>query len=81
MFILFQLKGDDDVVTEKTLHECWGKNVKVVCLDGQVISGYCRYFTQAFDNEPEIASITVDNHLGLTEIYQNEIETIEVIEK
>jgi len=77
--MLFLQKGDDDMVTEKELYKYWGKKVKVTCSDGQIILGHCRYFTQAIDNEPEIASITIDNSLGLTEIYQNEIMTIEVI--
>lgn len=67
------------MLSEKELHSYWGKNIKVICTDGQVIAGYCSNFTQALDNEPEIASITIDNPPGLIEIIQNEIESIEVI--
>ncbi|KAE9633800.1 hypothetical protein GND95_08705 [Defluviitalea raffinosedens] len=68
-------------MTEKELCNFEGKEIKVICSNGRVLSGFCVYFTQALDNEPEIASITVNNHLGFTEIYQNEIETIEIITK
>lgn len=33
------------------------KNIKVTCVDGEVIQGYCCDITQALDNEPEVTSL------------------------
>ena len=58
-----------------------GKNIKVTLLDGQIIIGFCRGFTQAIDNEPEIAEIDIELENGhLTGAFQDEIESIEVVE-
>lgn len=55
--------------------------LKVVSVDGDTIIGPYERFTQALDNEPEIASIDIGS--GNTgwgyEIYENEIKSIEVI--
>ncbi|MBU3226796.1 hypothetical protein [Clostridium algidicarnis] len=62
------------------LWEYVGKSLKVVCIDNQVIKGKCDGYTQALDNEPEIASISIERtkDYGI-EIYENEIKSIEVI--
>ena len=62
------------------LWEYVGKSLKVVCIDNQVIKGKCDGYTQALDNEPEIASISIERtkDYGI-EIYENEIRSIEVI--
>ena len=67
------------------LWEYVGKNIKVICNDGQIIKGKCDEYTQALDNEPEIASISIASisiaRIGYgIEIYENEIESIEVID-
>ena len=62
------------------LWEYVGKNIKVICDDGQIIKGKCDEYTQALDNEPEIASISIARIGYGIEIYENEIESIEVID-
>ena len=58
-----------------------GKNIKVTLLDGQIIIGFCRGFTQAIDNEPEIAEIDIELENGqLAGAFLDEIESIEVLE-
>jgi len=49
--------------------------------NGNVIKGYPVVFTQAIDNEPEIAEIDIELENGhLTGAFQDEIESIEVVE-
>lgn len=57
------------------LYEYLNKNVRVVLKNGHVYTGKVRDYTNALDNEPEIASICI----GHTELYENEIESIELI--
>lgn len=52
-----------------------GKRVKITCVDGEVITGFAYDYISESDNEPEPASITIDH----IEIYENEIEKIELI--
>jgi hypothetical protein len=53
---------------------------KIICNDGQIVTGNYAGFTQALDNEPEIAQIDVYNKNGtLIGVYENEIKSIEVI--
>lgn len=54
-------------------------NLKVVTVDGKVFIGPYNGFTQALDNEPEIASICIARTGYGIEIYENEIKSIEVI--
>jgi len=61
------------------LWEYVGKNIKVTCIDEQIIEGKCDGYTQALDNEPEIASISIERIGYGIEIYENEIKSIEVI--
>ena len=53
--------------------------LKIICNDGEIITGYYRGYTSAINNEPEIAQLdvlTTDNkYIGL---YENEIKAIEV---
>lgn len=61
------------------LWEYVGKKIRVNCLSGEVFEGKCTDFTQALDNEPEIDSIGLES-AGLNyELYENEIESIEII--
>lgn len=67
-------------MTEIELCKFVDKNIKVICTDGPSVQGFCSIFTQALDNEPEIASICIENSEGeLIEVYLNEIKSIEVI--
>ena len=60
-------------------HELNNKiDLKVITLDGKVITGPYGGFTQALDNEPEIASICIEKIGYGIEIYENEIKSIEV---
>lgn len=62
-----------------------GKNVKIICTDGEVFTGIVSDYIFPEDNEPEgIAAIDIDNcpqksgeSVSFTE---NEIDDIEVIE-
>lgn len=54
-------------------------NLKIVTIDGEVITGPYGGFTQALDNEPETASICISKVGYGIEIYENEIKSIEVI--
>lgn len=62
------------------LWEYVGKKIKVICIEGEVVKGKCNGYIQALDNEPEIASITIDAGKIDYEIYENEIAKIEVVE-
>lgn len=58
------------------------KKIRVTCKDGKIFEGINEYFTQALDNEPEVASICIQEEgcSYLTELTEPEIEKIEVIE-
>lgn len=68
------------MLSESELYKFRGKGIKVICIDGDIIEGFCSIFTKSLDNEPEIASITIENSSGLIEVYQNEIKSIETLE-
>ena len=69
------------MLSELEMAKNTGKNIKVTLLDGQIIIGFCRGFTQAIDNEPEIAEIDIELENGhLTGAFQDEIESIEILE-
>ena len=59
------------------LWEYVGKNVQITCVDKQIIRGKCDGYTQALDNEPEIASISIARDGYGIEVYENEIELSE----
>lgn len=61
------------------LWEYVGKTIKVTCLSGKMFQGKCTDYTQAIDNEPEVASIGVDAKGVSYELYENEIKNIETI--
>jgi hypothetical protein len=56
-----------------------GKHIIVTCINGNVIEGKCDEFTQALDNEPPIASISIAKNGYGIEIYENEIKSIKEI--
>jgi len=64
-------------MTEDELYQFEGKYIRVACTDGKVFSGFCSIVTQALDNDPEIASIVIENR-GLTEIMLPEIQSITI---
>lgn len=58
------------------LWEYRGKNVRITTDDGQIFEGIAHEYTSDLDNtELGIASICI----GHTELYENEIEKIELI--
>ena len=57
----------------------YGNQVKVTCIDGMVVEGLYSIYTQAQDNVPEKASITLETDDGLVEIYEDEIRNIETL--
>ena len=66
-------------MTERQLYECQGKKIKVTFNNGSVQTGECFHFTQALDNEPEVASISLRKETGPIEIDQTEIKSIAFI--
>ena len=53
--------------------------LKIKTVDGNIVIGPYGGFTQALDNEPEIASIEIKKDGYNIELYENEIKSIEVI--
>lgn len=53
--------------------------LKIKTIDGNIVTGPYEGFTQALDNEPEIASIEIKKEGYSLELYENEIKSIEVI--
>lgn len=79
------------MITQKELemYHTQKKNIRVKCRDGKTIEGFCDFFTQALDNEPEEASITLNSPRDVkanmvlspyTEIMEHEIEKIEYLD-
>lgn len=70
------------MITELEMAKAAGKNLQVTLKNGNIINGFCFGFTQAIDNEPEIACIDMRILPGKNwkEYLQTEIETIEVLE-
>ena len=69
-------------MTEEKLYSYLGKNIKVMCIDGDVVEGFCEVVTKAIDNEPEVAEISLKtdkNSNGLIGITLPEIKAIEII--
>ncbi|MEL3907578.1 MAG: hypothetical protein P1P64_01010 [Treponemataceae bacterium] len=68
-------------MTELEMAESAGNNIKVKLKTNKIIKGFCRGFTQAIDNDPEIAEIYVKDKTGRTHgFFQTEIESIEILE-
>lgn len=65
---------------EEKLKAYYGKHVKVYCTDNIVITGFYCIYTRAIDNDDgEGASIMIETKTNLVEIYENEIEDIELL--
>ena len=64
------------------LEDYVGKKVRIISINDNEFIGKAEGFTQALDNEPEIASIDIENEKDskLYELYENEIKSIEIIE-
>ena len=69
--------------TELELYDIYEKahTIKVILHDKTVIEGTVYGFTSAVNNEPEIAQIDIELENGqLTGAFQDEIESIEIVE-
>ena len=71
---------------EFVMYKAENKNIKVTLTDGEILEGYCKEFSSAYDNDPEEASITLENPVQvktskrlypMTEIMEHEIDRIE----
>jgi len=62
------------------LYEYVDKKVKVTLLEGDIIIGKCIDYTKAIDNDPEVDSIDLKIKKDIYELYENEIESIEIID-
>ena len=61
---------------ESELLQYRGKNIRVTCVDGQIVCGFCCIVTQAADNDPKVASIVIEDG-NLIEITLPEIQFIQ----
>ena len=67
---------------ENELKQCWGKYVKITCIDGQALSGFVAYFADSYENDPDETSITIENEKTLQRdvvVSLSEIQSIEII--
>lgn len=66
-------------MTEQELKEYWGEQVKIRTNDNHEVTGFAAYFSDAYDNDPEPASLGIETEIGLIGVDVNEIASIEVI--
>ena len=69
-------------MTERELETYLHKNVRITCIDGDVLEGYVFYFADSEENEPEEAGIILSNEKHLKRdvaVSLSEIKSIEVI--
>jgi hypothetical protein len=57
----------------------YGSQVRITCVDGTIVEGFYSIYTRAGDNEPEIASVTIETPEGFIEVYENKIKSIEIL--
>lgn len=62
------------------LYEYVDKKIKVTLVEGDIIIGKCIDYTKAVNNDPEIDSIDLKIKKDIYELYENEIESIEIVE-
>lgn len=55
------------------------KDVKIIDINDKEWQGRCEGYTQALDNDNNLASITVDTSEGCICFYENEIKSIEEV--
>lgn len=60
------------------MREAFGKRVRVTCVDGDTLEGECENFTSTLDSEDGRESIVILCR-GYIEIYEDEIEKIEML--
>lgn len=67
---------------EQELKKYWEQTVKLTCVDGDILQGFICNFTSSADNEPDEASITIENEKRLKRdvvVSLSEIKSIEII--
>ena len=58
----------------------YGRNVRVTCTDGKIITGFYSIHVSAADNEPDPESMVIETDSGLVEIFSPEIRGIWILE-
>lgn len=69
-------------MTERELETYLHKNVRITCIDGDILEGYVFYFADSEDSEPEEAGIILSNEKRLKRdvaVSLSEIKSIDVI--
>ena len=61
------------------LYEYEGKKVEIRLKEGETIKGKCLDFTKAINNDPEEDSIDIELDGKVYEIYESEIEKINLL--
>lgn len=62
------------------LYDYVNKKVKVTLIEGDILIGKCLDYTKAIENDPEIDSIDLKVKKDIYEIFENEIEYIDIID-
>lgn len=63
--------------------KCFNKNVKITFYDNELLKGYVETYTSSYDsydNEEEIAILTIEKKLPLIGINESEIKKIEMLD-
>lgn len=72
--------NNENIKHGKKMLDCLHKKIKVVCKDGEILEGKCSYYTSPFDNDSEMADITLETKNGeCISILENEIASIGII--
>lgn len=67
-------------MTEKDVYASYGRMVDIYCTDGKQVSGFFCVFTPSYDNDPQVAEVTLETPHGLVGIPVPEIVRIEAKE-
>lgn len=62
------------------LWKCARKNLTLTLKNGQTYTGFCSDFCDARDNDEGIDSLIFEEKIGFEEFFEDEIESIEVID-
>ncbi|MGP1594856.1 MAG: hypothetical protein ACTTH8_06390 [Treponema sp.] len=78
--MIYSIQTDDDLYNFQKQFK-YAVNIKVYCKNGTSKIGSFYGYTKAIDNDPEIASIVIEDETGQLHGYcQDEIDNIEVME-
>ncbi|MBF1051738.1 MAG: hypothetical protein HXL16_05975 [Peptostreptococcaceae bacterium] len=63
------------------LKEYWGKDVKIIYTDGDIIVGHAEGFTDKLNCPEELDNLTIATNDGrLNAVFEDEIQSIEILE-